>query len=145
MKSALVLLVLTSAAFAGDSIQLHPLNENRVDGSGCSFWLSGTDGAKDYLQWDFLSEGWVNFGAEDIQLSLLKDQQEPYPQGQTSLGRNHELSFAAPRITVVVRAKVTWVCPEDDEACEAWHEAGEIQANFGGKTFSAPVNGICGS
>ncbi len=146
MKFAILLLFFAPAAFANGVIRLHPLiNQNQVDGSGCSFWPARTDGKLDYFQWDFLADGWINLGASDVKLTLVKDSQVPYPQDQLPLGRGHSLTFSGSGIRVVLRTHVTWVCPGNDESCEAWHEAGEVQVTSGKRRFSSPIRGTCGS
>jgi len=145
MKYSTLFAVLASAAYAGGPLQLHPLNQPQVEGSSCSFWLDGTDGEKDYFEWDLLADGWINLGGSDVKLAFVRDEQATQPAGQTALGSSHVLTFAGPGVSLVLEARITRVCPEGDDSCEAWHEAGEIRVTSDGQTYSAPVRGICGS
>jgi hypothetical protein len=92
-----------------------------------------------------LTDAWINLGASDVKLTLLNDSRASDPQDQLALGRGHKLEFTGPSIRVVLRTKVTWVCPGNDESCEAWHEAGEIRVEFGKRVILSRVKGICGS
>jgi hypothetical protein len=139
--------LLASPAFAERRSNLRPLlDQNWVEGSGCSFWLvPSSKTPPDVFQWNFLTEGRINLGASDVKLAFVKSLRVPYPQDQLALGNKHVLEFSGPSIRVFLRTKVTWVCPGNDDSCEAWRESGEMQVTSRGRTFVSPVKGICGS
>ena len=147
MKLVILFLLFSSTALANGSSKLHPLvNQNHADGSSCSFWLArAKEPAKDYLQWDLLSAGWINLGGSDLELTFVKDPRAQNLQDQPALGHSQKREFSGHGVQVTLHTKITWLCPGNDDSCEAWHEAGEIQVKFGGQTLAARVKGICGS
>lgn len=144
MKFTLSILLLASVATVGARHRIYPLaNQNQLDGSGCSFWLATGNWRESYFQWDFASTGWINLGGSDTKLILTR-QSASHPDDQ-SLGKIQEFEFVGPGVSVVLRTKVTWVCPKNEDYCEVWHEAGGIWVTKGTQVFSARVSGECGS
>lgn len=147
MKRAMLSLFFASTAFASGSSQLRPLvDQNHVNGASCSFWLANAKKpAKDYLQWDLLSAGWINLGGSDLKLTFVKDPRVPNPQDQLPLGHSRKREFSGHGVQVILRTRVTWLCPGNDDSCEAWREGGEIEVKMEKQRWKSQIKGMCGS
>jgi hypothetical protein len=142
---ALLVAVLGVPSSAGSSALLESLPDTAIfRGCGCTFTGLSSAGAKQVVfSSNYEGVARVSVGGAVVELAAIRADAECSP---SRVGGRCVLKYQDNSVTVVIKARATWVCPEgeDAEACEVVRLRGQLSGHMIGRKEVVEVQGECG-
>ncbi len=139
---AMLITLAPSPELGGASLGVLP--EKAVfTGCGCSFTTmpSVVDLSAIVFSSEYEGTGRVVLGGRITELVAIRPDAGCWP---SRVGGRCRLKYRNAEATVVIDARATWVCPEDDESCEVVRLAGRLTTHIGNQQEVIEVHGDCG-
>ena len=139
------LLGLALGGLGSPDIRLTALPESEVTGGcGCSFTLD--DGTTQPVVWQGSDQVDASVGVNGEVVRTTRESHEELPKlpDRESVGDRFRQVQRFGELRVILDYETTWVCPENDEACEVTRYKGTLTVRRGKQRRSFKVRGDCG-